>query len=126
MSAANDTDPGLTSEVMSAVKEVHSVLGHGMHIGICQGALEVELANRGIQFRSRPEIPVRYKGQILKKRYRPDFILYDRIILQIASGPALTQEDEQTLKQYLRMCGLVHGLLANFGTPKLEIRRIGL
>ena len=75
---------------------------------------------------SRPELPVKYKGQILKKRYRPDFVVYDRMILQIASQPALTQEDEDILRQYLRMCAMKSGLLVNFGAPTLEVRRIVL
>ena len=121
-----EADRGLTEEVIGAIKEVHSVMGHGMHEGVYQGCLESEFERREIPYRSRQELPVRYKGTILKKRYRPDFILYDRIVLEIASEPALTQEDERLLHNHLRISGMKLGLLANFGAPRLEIRRIVL
>lgn len=121
-----EADRGLTEEVIGALKEVYSVLGYGLHEGIYQGALEVEFERRNIPFRSRHELPVRYKGVTLKKRYRPDFILYDRMILEIASATSLTQEDEAVLRSHLRICGMKLGLLANFGAPRLEIRRVVL
>jgi len=126
MASSSEPDRGLTEEVIKAVKEVHSVLGYGMHEGIYQGGLEVEFERREIPFRSRQELPIRYKGVILKKRYRPDFVLYDRMILEIASAPALTQDDEAVLRSHLRICGIGQGLLANFGAPRLEVRRIVL
>lgn len=126
MVSSNEADRGLTEEVIGAVKEVYSVMGYGMHEGIYQGALELEFERREIPFRSRQELPVRYKGTILKKRYRPDFVVYDRLVLEIASEPALTREDETVLRNHLRICGMNIGLLANFGAPRLEIRRIVL
>jgi len=123
---SNEADRGLTEEVIGAVKEVYNVLGYGVHEGIYQDALEVEFDSRGIPFKSRPEILVRYKGSILKKRYRPDFILYGRMILEIVSKPAIGEEDEAVLRSHLRLSGMRHGLLANFGAPRLEIRRIVL
>jgi GxxExxY protein len=126
MIPSSEADRGLTAEVLEAIKEVYSVLGYGMHEGIYQGALEVEFGRREIPARSRQELPVRYKGQILKKRYRPDFVLYDRIVLEIASAPALTQDDEALLRSHLRVCGVRQGILANFGAPRLEYRGIVL
>jgi GxxExxY protein len=121
-----EADHGLYEEIASTVKEVHSCVGYGMHEGIYQGALEVEFERREIPFRSRQELPVRYKGTILKKRYRPDFVVYDRMILEIVSAPVLTQEEEDILRHNLRLCGMKQGLLVNFGTAKLEIRRVVL
>lgn len=126
MASTSEPDRGLTEEVVKAVKEVHSVLGYGLHEGIYQGALEVEFERREIPFRSRQELPGRYKGVILKKRYRPDFILFDRMVLEITSIPALTQDDEARLRSHLRLCGMGQGFLANFGAPRLDLRRVVL
>ena len=52
--------------------------------------------------------------------------MYDRIILQIASEPALSQEDEERLRRLLRLCSLKHGLVVNFGATTLETRKIVL
>jgi GxxExxY protein len=123
---AVEADHGLIEEIISAVKEVHSVIGYGMHEGIYQGALEVEFERREIPFRGRQELPVRYKGVILKKRYRPDFVVYDRLILEITSAPALTQDEEAVLRHNLRLTGMGQGLVVNFGAPRLEIRRVVL
>ena len=61
----------------------------------------------------------------LKQTYKPDFICYDKIILELKSVSALNDEHEAQLFNYLKASGYRIGLLANFGHyPKLEYKRI--
>jgi GxxExxY protein len=66
-----------------------------------------------------------YKGTELKQRYIPDFLCYDKIILEIKAVKQLTDEHRAQVLNYLKATGLRLGLLVNFGHyPKVEYERI--
>jgi GxxExxY protein len=69
--------------LVGAAMEVHRVLGCGFLEPVYQEAMEIELSLRGIPFVPQKELPVRYKEQLLKKRYIVDFLAYDKIIVEI-------------------------------------------
>ena len=60
----------------------------------------------------------------MKQSYKPDFMIDDKIIVEIKSQKKLTEIDEAQMHNYLRATGLKLGLLLNFGKIKVEIKRI--
>jgi len=111
-------------KLMGAAFEVHNVLGGGLAEEIYQQSLEIELQLRGIPFRSRQELKVYYKGRELQKRYVPDLIVYDRIVVELKAVSALNEEHEGQLMNYMRISRTPIGYLINFGPMgKLEYRR---
>jgi GxxExxY protein len=119
---ADDDDPP-TYAIIGAAMEVHRQLGQGFLEPVYQDALEVEFRIRSIPFRREVEVPVIYKGELLKAKYKSDFICYDSIILELKSLAALVGAHEAQLINYLKATGLGTGLLINFGTSRLEFRR---
>lgn len=112
-------------EIQGAVFEVYKNLGAGFLENVYQEALELELDARGIPFRSQAEIEIRYKGKVLKQRYRADIVCYDKIILELKAVTTLLREHEAQLQNYLKATGMRLGLLINFcHVPKVEIKRI--
>jgi GxxExxY protein len=63
--------------------EVHKELGCGFLEPVYQEALELELTDRKIPFCAQAEMPVFYKGQKLRAKYRADVLCYDSVILEL-------------------------------------------
>mgnify|MGYP003342131111 CR=1 FL=1 len=85
----------------------------------------MELSARGLPFAERTELQLRYKGQLLKQTYIPDFICFQAIIVEIKSVSTVLNEHRAQVHNYLKGAGLRLGLLVNFGChSKLEFERI--
>ena len=114
-----------TFAVRGAIYEVYKNLGAGFLEAVYQEAMEIELAERSIPFRSQAEIPVCYKGHILRQAYRADIICYGKIILELKAVKQLLPEHAAQLQNYLRATGLKVGLIVNFCNGQgAEIQRI--
>ncbi len=101
---------------------VHRALGPGFLESVYQKALAVELASLGISFREQAPLLVTYKGQIVGE-FIADFILDDRLVVELKSSLTLATAHEVQLVNYLNATGVENGLLINFGAPSLEFRR---
>ncbi len=68
---------------------------------------------------------VRYKRQILRQRYKPDLICFDKIIIELKAVKEIRQEHTAQVFNYLRTTGMRLGLLVNVGGyPKATVKRI--
>jgi GxxExxY protein len=111
--------------IMGACFEVYKETGCGFLEGVYQECLEMEFAGQGLPFIPQVELALKYKGRSLKSRYVPDFICYEKIILEIKAVTQLAPEHRAQVHNYLKATGLKLGLLVNFGHhPKLEYERI--
>ena len=114
-------------EIMGACFEVYKEKGCGFLESVYQECLELELTDRKIPFQAQPELAVTYKGRALKSRFKPDFICYEKIILELKAVSALTDEHRAQVQNYLRVTQFKLGLLVNFAHyPKLDYERIVL
>ena len=113
-----------THKIIGAAMEVHNEMGPGHLEAVYQEALEYEFGLQKIPFKSQIELEIIYKNIILKQKYKPDFIIDKKIIVEIKSQKELTEIDEAQLHNYLKATGLKLGLLFNFGKIKLQIKRI--
>ncbi len=99
-------------------------MGSGFLEAVYQEVLEIEFGLQKIPFESQLELEITYKNITLKQRYKPDFVVDNKIIIEIKSEKQLTRIDKAQLHNYLKATGLELGLLLNFGGPVLEIKRI--
>ena len=112
-------------KIIGAAMEVHRQLGCGFVEAVYQEALELELAARGIPYKSQSEISINYKGKRLRQTYRADIICFDKVILELKAVKQLLPEHAAQLQNYLRATGTKLGLLVNFCSPNgVEVRRI--
>lgn len=114
----------LTEKIINVAFEVHKTLGCGFLEAVYQEAIEIECGLRDASFESQKQLEIKYKGITLRKKYSPDFLVYNKIILEIKAETKLTNIDEAQLHNYLKATGFKVGLLINFGTTKIEIKRI--
>jgi GxxExxY protein len=112
-----------TYKIIGAPMEVHKELGCGFLEAVYHEALEREFVSQGVPFFSQPVIEIKYKGRPLEKKYRPDFICYGEIVLEIKAISGLSGIEEAQLINYLKATGLKTGLLLNFGSKSLEHKR---
>ena len=116
-----------TFRVRAAVFEVSRELGTGFLEAVYQEALALEFADRAIPFVISPALGVTYKGRLLTQTYRPDFLCYDQIIVELKSVRELAPEHRAQTLNYLKATGLRVGLLVNFGcAPKARVERLVL
>jgi GxxExxY protein len=114
-----------TYALLGACFDVYKDKGCGFNEPIYQECLEIELAHRGVAFASQPQLPLSYRGQILRHKFIPDFICFEKIILELKAVPELLGEHRAQVINYLKATGHLIGLLVNFGHyPKVQYERI--
>ncbi len=112
-------------QIRGACYEVHNDKGSGFLEAVYQECLALEFAARGLPFVEKPPLHLEYKGQHLRQTYEPDFVCFDKIIVEIKAVRRLTDEHRAQLMNYLKATGMKLGLLINFAAyPKLEQVRI--
>jgi len=114
-------DP-LTHAIIAAAFEVHQNLGPGFQELIYQRALYLEMKARDMEFVREAEIPVFYRGRKIGAR-RVDFLVQDCLV-EIKAKACLEDVDFVQTLSYLRSSGKRVALLLNFGSKKMEIKRI--
>ena len=104
--------------------EVHKILGPGFLELVYKDALEFEFRKSGIQFEREKRYDVNYKGAILPHKYYADFVVYDKIILELKAVSGIPDEFIAQALNYLMVSGNKLALVVNFGAIKLQSKRI--
>lgn len=87
--------------------------------------MEIELRLQGVPFVPKKSLALEYKSCLLRATYEPDFVCFDKIVLELKAVTELTDEHRAQVQNYLKATGLRLGLLVNFGHyPKAQVERI--
>jgi GxxExxY protein len=104
--------------------EVHTELGNGFLEAVYQEALAIVFEEKGIPFEKEKVLDILFKGKILNKKYQADFLCFDEIIVELKASESLSPDNISQVLNYLKATRKKIGLLVNFGTPKLQYRRV--
>jgi len=113
-----------TYKIIGALIEVHKNLGKGFSEIVYKDALEYELKVNGIFFEREKEYLVHYKDIILNHKFYADFVILDKIILEIKSTDSFHEKHISQCLNYLHVSGHRLAILANFNKTSLEYKRI--
>src|SRR5438876_8962600 len=109
--------------IIGACFEVYNEKGCGFLEPVYQERLSIEFER--IPAIAEPSLVLSYRGRILNQTYEPDYVCFDKIIVELKAVSALTDEYRAQLLNYLHATGFELGLLVNFGHyPGLEYERI--
>lgn len=87
-------------------------------------AFEYELVSIGISYEREKEFLINYKEVILKHKFYADFVINDKIILEVKSSSIIVDEHYAQVLNYLKISNLQIGLLVNFTDKSLQHKRI--
>ncbi len=111
-------------KIIGKCMEVHNNLGAGFLEIVYKDALELEFRKNGISYEREKEYKVNYKGVILPHKFYADFVVFDKIILEVKAVSGIADEFIAQAINYLKVSGNKLALIVNFGESKLNYKRI--
>jgi GxxExxY protein len=107
--------------IIGACFEVYNEKGCGFLEPVYQQCLGIESEYQQIPAIAKPSLTLSYRGRLLMQTYEPDYVCFEKIIVELKAVSTLTDEHRAQLLNYLQATGRELGLLVNFGHyPKLE------
>src|SRR5437588_6546315 len=116
-------DSAITDAIIAAAIAVHRELGPGFIESVYEQALAVEFAIRGIAFIRQKSIPLFYKDHQIGE-HRLDFLVEEKIVVELKAIEILEDIHFAIVRSYLKATNLADGLILNFATMPLTIRRV--
>jgi len=113
-----------TDLIIQAGIEIHKQLGCGFLEIVYKDAFEYEFYTRDIQYDREKMYEVLYKKVVLPHKFYADFVVFDKIILEVKAKDGIAPEDMAQTINYLKCSGCKVGLILNFGKVKLDIKRV--
>jgi GxxExxY protein len=112
----------LTEKIIGAAFAVQRELGCGFLEKVYENALVHELRTFGLTVTPQAPFAVKYKG-VAVGTYFPDILVDGKLVVEIKAAEALAPIHEAQVLHYLKSTGIELGLLLNFATPRVQIRR---
>src|SRR4051812_44169051 len=113
----------ISQKVIECSLDVHNSLHAGFQELIFHNALKIELAHQEVSFRDEVEIPIFYRGIVVGTR-RVDFVIGNLLMVEIKACSELLDVHLAQAINYLEASDFEIGLLINFGSSKLQIKRL--
>ena len=113
-------------KIIGICMEIHNQLGPGFLEVVYKDALEYEFNNLKIQFEREKVFSVNYKGIILSHKFYTDFVVYDKIILEVKAVSGITDDHIAQSLNYLKISSNKLAIIVNFGELRLSYKRIVL
>jgi len=113
----------LTREIFGACFEVINELGAGFVESVYENALIIALREKGLHAEKQRPLKVEFRGQVVGEFFA-DVLVEDEVIVELKAVKALLPEHQAQVINYLKATGKDVGLIVNFGSAKLEYKRL--
>jgi len=113
----------LTKQIIGCALEVHKVLGNGFQEVIYQRALTIEFNYQGLEYEREKEMEISYRNQKIGTR-RVDFFVNEKIMVELKAIIQLEDVHLAQAKNYLEAYNIQIGLLLNFGSKRMQFKRV--
>ena len=111
-------------KIIGICMEVHRILGRGLLEIVYKDAIEYEFKKNNILYEREKKYEVEYKGIILPHHFFADFVVYDKIILEIKAQKGIVDKHYSWVINYLAISKCPLGLIVNFGEDSLVTKRL--
>jgi len=115
--------PELSYTIVGILFEVYNRLGHGYQERYYERAIKNELTKQGIFFKNQHPFKLMYKGECIG-RYFLDFLIEDKLILEIKTGDYFARRNFEQVKAYLHGTKRQLAILANFTSKGVKYKRV--
>lgn len=115
--------PELSYQIIGILFDVYNKLGFGNSEKVYQRAVAIALKNAGLKFREQAYFPIKYQNERIGSNFL-DFLIEDKIILEIKKGDRFVKNHIEQVYQYLVVGGLKLGILAYFAPRNVHFKRI--
>jgi GxxExxY protein len=119
----NLTHEELTGKIIACAIAVHKALGPGFLESVYEAALLIELRHAGLYVESQKSIPIYYRETQVGE-HRLDLLVERLIMTELKAISALDRIHFAIARSCLKAAGLEHGLLFNFATMPLTVKRV--
>ena len=113
----------LTGRIIACAIEVHKALGPGFLESIYESAMVVELNRAGLKVERQKSLPIYYR-EVLVGEHRLDLLVENLVVVELKAISELEDIHFAIVRSYLKAAGLEHGLLLNFATMPLTVKRV--
>ena len=113
----------LTDRILKAAYTVHSELGCGFLEKVYQEALAIQMTEMNIPFEREKHLNVFYHGKCLQCDYIADFVVDDKVILELKAVTEMENVFKAQTINYLKITGYKIGFLMNFGQEEFQFKR---
>ncbi|NNE65236.1 MAG: GxxExxY protein [Pyrinomonadaceae bacterium] len=113
----------LTGSILDSCFKISNTLGIGFIESVYHQSLLVELARKDLKVESKSKLKVEYEGAVLGS-FEPDLIVENRVIVEVKAVESLARPHYAQALNYLKITNLDVALVENFGTSKLQYRKL--
>ena len=113
----------ITEKILGACFEVIKELGAGFLESVYEKALLIALKEAGMRVQSQVPLKVFFREQCVGEFFA-DLVVEEKIIVELKAVKALAPEHQAQVINYLKATGIEVGLLVNFGSARLEYKRL--
>ena len=114
------TENAIAKEIVGAAYRIHTTLGPGLFESVYHTVLKYELDRRGLRNVTEQPIPVVYDSIRMDTGFRADFVVEDKVIVELKSLESLAPVHYKQLLTYLRLADKRLGLLINFNVALIK------
>ena len=114
----------LTDRILQAAYTVHNELGCGFLEKVYQEALAIQMTEMNIPFEREKHLKVFYHGKCLQCDYIADFVVDDKVILELKAVTEMDNVFKAQTINYLKITGYKVGFLMNFGQEEFQFKRL--
>lgn len=112
--------------IIGLCMEIHNELGKGFSEAVYGDALEIELESNGVPYQKEAKFDIIYKGKKIRHHYYADFVVDDKIILELKAIEKISNGHIKQTLNYLAASKMKLGLIVNFGEDSFSYKRVVL
>ena len=116
----------ITYQINGAVFEVNRILGPGFLEKVYENGLFNRLQNAEIEVKRQIPLKVRDEDGTILGNYVADLFIEQCLLVELKASSGISNDHIAQILGYMRACNVEHGMIINFGAPKLEIRKFVL
>jgi len=113
----------ITEKILGCCFEVINELGAGFLESVYENALVIALREKGLRVEQQPPLKVMFRERCVGEFFA-DLVVEEIVIVELKAVKTLAPEHMAQTINYLKATGLPVGLLVNFGTARLEYKRL--